>query len=165
MVEFTDYQCPFCRIFNREIFPKMRKEYIDTGKVRFVSLDLPLEQHSDAMKAAEAVRCAGDQGKYWELRAAILGDPRSPSENIIVEAARTLSLDPGLFNSCFGSGSHRTEIEGDQADAAFLQINGTPTFVLGKISQGNLNGTLVRGVLQYAALQQKLDELLGTGAG
>src|SRR6266699_2891633 len=72
IVEFTDLQCPVCRRFHAETFPIIKKNYIDTGKVRFVSRDMPLEYHQYALKAAEATRCAGDQGKFWELRGAIL---------------------------------------------------------------------------------------------
>ena len=62
MVEFTDYQCGFCQRFHMSTFPEIRKKFIDTGKVRFVSRDLPLDFHSNAMRAAQAARCAGDQG-------------------------------------------------------------------------------------------------------
>src|SRR5712692_8333967 len=68
LVEFADYQCPYCKRFHTDAYAELKKNYIDTGKVRFVSRDLPLEFHPFAMKAAEAARCAGDQQKYWELR-------------------------------------------------------------------------------------------------
>ena len=68
LVEFTDYQCPFCRQFNTGVYERLKKDYIDTGKLRFISRDLPLEIHSDAMTAAAASRCAGDQNKFWEMR-------------------------------------------------------------------------------------------------
>src|SRR5665213_2353557 len=68
IVEFTDYQCPFCRGFESTTFSEIRKKYIDTGKVRFVVRDLPLaEMHPDAMQAAEAAHCAGDQGQFWRM--------------------------------------------------------------------------------------------------
>jgi protein-disulfide isomerase len=67
MIEFTDYQCPFCRQFHRETFQALKKEFIDTGELRYVSRDLPLPMHKHALKAAEAARCAGDQGE-------VLGD-------------------------------------------------------------------------------------------
>jgi protein-disulfide isomerase len=72
VVEFTDYQCPFCRKFESDSFTQLKKEYIDTGKVRFVSRDLPLDFHPNAPGAAMATRCAGDQGKFWELRNAMM---------------------------------------------------------------------------------------------
>src|ERR1035441_4839957 len=68
IVEFTDYQCPFCQRFHTTAFPELKKNYIDTGKVRFYSRDMPLDFHPDAMRAAEAARCASDQGQFWRLR-------------------------------------------------------------------------------------------------
>ena len=67
-MEFTDYQCPYCQRFHVASFPELKRAYIDTGKVRFFSKDLPLDMHANAMRAAQAGRCAGEQGKFWELR-------------------------------------------------------------------------------------------------
>ncbi len=75
IVEFTDYQCPFCQRFHVTTFPDLKKNYIDTGKVRFYSRDLPLDFHANAMQAAEAARCAIEQGKFWELRDVMGANP------------------------------------------------------------------------------------------
>jgi protein-disulfide isomerase len=160
LLEFSDYQCPFCRAFDAEIFPEIRKEFIDSGKMRFVSLDLPLPQHPQAWITAEAVRCAGDQGKYWELRGALLTDQSSASEDLIKSAASLLSLDVNRLQICMSSHVHKNEIEEDVADADALQINGTPTFVLGRTLQGTLEGTILRGVMPYPALRERIDETL-----
>jgi protein-disulfide isomerase len=164
LLEFTDYQCPFCRAFQSEVFPKIREQYVDTGKVRYISLDLPLGQHLEAGTAAEAARCAGDQHRYWEFRAAVLDDKRSPSEDILIDLARSLSLDTKIFRQCLTSHAHHLEVEEDRSDAASLQINATPTFVIGRTSQGRLQGTILRGVLPYPAFQAKLEEMLKTSA-
>src|SRR5277367_6195365 len=71
VVEFADYQCPFCRKFHSETFAEIKKNYIDTGKVRYVSRDLPLDFHPNAAPAAQAARCAGEQHKFWEMHDAI----------------------------------------------------------------------------------------------
>jgi protein-disulfide isomerase len=69
MVEFTDYQCPFCQRFHMQVYSLLKKDFIDTGKVRFYSRDLPIESlHPNAIRAAQAARCAGDQGQFWQLR-------------------------------------------------------------------------------------------------
>ena len=75
MVEFTDYQCPFCQHFHVTTFGELKKNYIDTGKVRFYSRDLPLDFHPNAMRAAQAARCAIDQGKYWQIRDVMGANP------------------------------------------------------------------------------------------
>ena len=71
LVEFTDLECPYCRAFHVGAFERLKREYIDTGKVRFVSRDFPLDFHPNARPAALAVRCAGEQGKFWEMRHAV----------------------------------------------------------------------------------------------
>src|SRR5262249_6919584 len=82
IVEFADYQCPFCKRFHMNTYSELKKNYIDTGKVRFVSRDLPLEFHPYALKAAEAARYAGDQGKYWELRDALYSTSAPPNDKV-----------------------------------------------------------------------------------
>jgi Trk K+ transport system NAD-binding subunit len=77
IVEFTDYQCPFCQRFHVTAFPELKKAYIDTGKVRFFSKDMPLDFHPNAMRAAMAARCAGEQNKFWELRDTMGANPNS----------------------------------------------------------------------------------------
>jgi protein-disulfide isomerase len=161
LLEFSDYQCPFCRAFQTEIFPEIKKEYIDSGKLRFVSLDLPLLQHSEAQIAAEAARCAGDQGKYWELRDMLLTDQGTHHvDTVITGAASLLFLDISQLHSCINSQRHKGEIEEDAADADSLQINGTPTFILGKTAEGRLEGTVLRGVLPYPTFRERIDEIL-----
>jgi protein-disulfide isomerase len=162
LVEFSDYECPYCRVFHTEAFPKIKEEYIDTGKMRFISLDLPLPQHPEARRAAQAARCAGDQGKYWEMRDGLLAAQSSPSQDAIFSQARLLFLDAEKFRNCLNSNSHNSELEGDLADATFLQINGTPTFVLGRIKEGTLTGALLRGVMPYSALKTKIDQILAS---
>ncbi len=94
MVEFTDYQCPFCRRFESETFAQLKKNYIDTGKVRFVSRDLPLEFHPNAPRAAIAVRCAGEQHKFWEMHDAIMQDTATDlGPDAILKYAQKVSLD------------------------------------------------------------------------
>ena len=78
LVEFADYQCPFCKRFHKNTYAELKKTYIDTGQVRFVSRDFPMEFHPLALRAAEAARCAGDQNKYWEMRDALYSTSAPP---------------------------------------------------------------------------------------
>jgi protein-disulfide isomerase len=100
LVEFGDFQCPYCKKFHANAYAQLKKNYIDTGKLRFVSRDMPLEFHSYAFKAAEAARCAGDQQKYWELRDALLSNTVPPNDDAISKAVDTLSLDKDAFQAC-----------------------------------------------------------------
>lgn len=160
LVEFADYQCPFCKRFQSDSYAQLKKNYIDTGKVRFVSRDLPLEFHPYALKAAEAARCAGDQKKYWELRDAIIADPAPPDDAVIKKAAASVSLDINAFQACVASDKYKADVQKDASEAATLQISGTPSFVLAKSAKDKLDGTLIVGAQPFASFQSAIDALL-----
>jgi protein-disulfide isomerase len=162
LVEFSDYQCPFCKRFHTDAYAELKKNYIDTGKLRFVSRDLPLEFHPFALKAAEAVRCAGDQNKYWELRDALYTNAAPPNDDVIKEAAKSLSLDAKGFQSCLDSDKYKADVQKDASEAATLQISGTPTFVLAKSAKDKLDGVRIVGAQPFAAFQAAIDNLLKT---
>jgi protein-disulfide isomerase len=160
LVEFADYQCPFCKRFHTGVYAELKKNYIDTGKVRFVSRDLPLEFHPLALRAAEAARCAGEQGKYWELRDSLYADVAPPNEEVIEKAAASVSLDTQTFQTCLASSRYRAEVQQDASDAATLGISGTPTFVLARTAQAKLEGVRIVGAQPFAAFQSAIDGLL-----
>jgi len=93
VVEFLDYQCPYCRRFETETFSELKKQYIDTGKIRFISRDLPLPMHPHSQAAAEAARCATDQGKFWEMRSLLLEHNDRLEPDAITKYAQTAGLD------------------------------------------------------------------------
>ena len=162
LVEFADYQCPFCKRFHTDAYAELKKSYIDTGKLRFVSRDLPLEFHPFAMKAAEAARCAGDQNKYWELRDALYTNVAPPSDDVIKKAVESLSLDAKDFQTCLDSDKYKTDVQKDASEAAKLQISGTPTFVLAKSAKDKLDGVRIVGAQPFAAFQAAIEGLLKT---
>jgi protein-disulfide isomerase len=162
LVEFADYQCPFCKRFHTDAYAELKKNYIDTGKVRFVSRDLPLEFHPFAMKAAEAARCAGDQNKYWELRDALYSNVAPPNEEVIKKAVQSLSLDAKGFQACLDSDKYKADVQKDASEAATLQISGTPTFVLAKSAKDKLDGVRIVGAQPFAAFQAAIEGLLKT---
>jgi protein-disulfide isomerase len=159
MVEFTDYQCGFCQRFHLETFPEIRKKYIDTGKMRFVSRDLPLDFHSNAFHAAEAARCAGDQGQFWPMRNTLVANANKLGRDEIQGYAKTLKLDLTAFRSCMDTGKHAEAIKKDVALAMSLRIDGTPSFVLGKSTPEGVSGTLIVGALPFDAFEEKLGEI------
>jgi protein-disulfide isomerase len=160
LVEFADYQCPFCKRFHTDAYAELKKNYIDTGKVRFVSRDLPLEFHPFALKAAEAARCAGDQNKYWELRDALYANAAPPSEDVIKKAAESLSLDAKGFQACLDSDKYKDDVQKDASEAAKLQISGTPTFVLAKSAKDKLDGVRIVGAQPYASFDAAIQQML-----
>ena len=160
LVEFADYQCPYCKRFHSDAYAELKKSYIDTGKLRFVSRDLPLEFHPFALKAAEAVRCAGDQNKYWELRDSLYANAAPPNEEVIKKSVESLSLDEKGFQACMDSDKYKADVQKDASDAASLQISGTPTFVLAKSAKDKLDGIRMIGAQPFSAFQSAIDRLL-----
>ncbi len=159
LVEFTDYQCPFCRRWYNNTFKKLKKEYIDTGKVRFVLRDLPLGFHADAKPAARAAHCAGEQNKFWEMHDALFEGKGLKQDNFISYAGDIgLSMEP--FKACLDSDRYNQDIEKDVADAGKTSITGTPGFVVGKTTGNLIQGPLIVGAQPYDSFKAKIDQLL-----
>jgi protein-disulfide isomerase len=161
MVEFTDLQCPYCRQFATTTFDELKRNWIDTGKLRYISRDFPLEFHQQAMNAARAARCGGEQGKFWEMRWALMRNANLLSPAFISKTAADLKLDTQVFSACASSSKFDEAIEADVGEAASLGLTGTPTFIVGRTTPGVLEGSVLVGALPYARFDAKLRELLG----
>jgi len=160
MVEFTDYQCPFCRKYHTDTFAQLKKNYIDTGKVRFVSRDLPLDFHPYAQKAAEAARCAGEQNKYWELRDAMITNSADLTQDAILKYAQSNALDIPKFRACEDADKYKAEIQRDSADAATLGISATPSFVIGKTAKDSMDGDRVVGAVPVSVFEGEIQKFM-----
>jgi len=160
MVEYTDYECPFCRQFHVDSFEQIRRNYIDTGKLRYVSRDFPLDFHRNAQPAAMAARCAAEQNKFWELRHAMIVNASKLGPDQVMGYAKEQKLDMGKFQSCLKSGRHQAAVEADMAEGRSAGVSGTPSFVIGRVVNDRLEGVRVVGALPYMAIAQKLDQLL-----
>jgi protein-disulfide isomerase len=159
IVEFTDYQCPFCQRFHTTAFPELKKNYIDTGKVRFYSRDMPLDFHPDAMRAAEAARCASDQGQFWQLRDVMGANPNKLDMDSLVADATDLKMDVKAFRACVESEKYKSAVQTDVMEAMKIGANGTPTFVVGKSTPNGVDGELMVGAQPYPMFEEKLQEL------
>jgi protein-disulfide isomerase len=159
IVEYTDYQCPFCQRFHVTSFPELKKAYIDTGKVRFFSKDMPLDFHPNAMRAALAARCAGEQGKFWELRDTMGANPNSLDIEHIMNFASDLKLDTKALRACVDSEKYKEPVQRDVLEAMKIGANGTPTFIVGKSVGNGVDGELVVGALPYQMFDMKLKDL------
>jgi protein-disulfide isomerase len=159
MVEFTDFQCPFCQRFHVSTFADLKKNYIDTGKLRFVSRDLPLDFHPNAMQAANAGRCAGEQGQFWAMRDRMNSNPDKLDINNLVNYAQDLKLDVAAFRGCVESQKYKDAIQADANTAQQIGANGTPSFVLGKTTADGVDGELIIGAMPYQVFDQKLKDL------
>lgn len=161
MVEFTDLQCPFCRQFMLTSFDEIKKNWIDTGRLRYVTRDFPIaDLHAQAVPAARAARCAGEQGKFWEMRLALMRNANLLSPAYIAATASDLKLDTKTFAACSTSTKFDSEIDADVQEGLRLRVAGTPTFVLGRTANGTIEGPVVVGALPYAQFDAKLRQLL-----
>jgi protein-disulfide isomerase len=158
IVEFTDYQCTFCQRFNLETFPELKKKYIDTAKVRFTSRDMPLEFHSNAFHAAEAARCAGDQGQFWQMRERMIANASQLSAEQIRGYAKDLKLDAVQFAACMDSEKYAETVRTDSDAAEALGVTGTPSFLIGKSTPEGVSGVLLVGAVPLGAFEAKLKE-------
>ncbi len=162
IVEFSDYECPFCQRFFATTLPAIKKDYIDAGKVRYVFRDFPLDQvHPLARKAAEAAHCAGEQAKYWEMHDALFRNPGALAPPQLAEHARAIGLDGPAFDECLSSGRHAARVERGLADGAAASVRGTPAFVIGKTKAGDVvEGTPIRGAQSLETFRRIIDQAL-----
>jgi protein-disulfide isomerase len=150
LLEFTDYQCPYCRRFQAETWPALKRAYVDTGKVRFVLLDLPLDFHAGAEPAAEAAHCAAAQGGFWPMHDALLQSAASLEPRAIESLAAAQGLNLVRFRACTTRHETRGAIERNAALARSLGMNGTPAFILGTVQGGELRGNALMGSMPIA---------------
>ncbi|HET7756556.1 MAG TPA: DsbA family protein [Steroidobacteraceae bacterium] len=163
VVEFTDYQCPYCRRFQIETFPQLKRHYIDTGRVRYIVRDLPLPFHASAQPAAEAAHCAGEQGQFWPMHAALLVRAADLSSSGFERDARRLNLDLKRFDACLASHRYAAVITRNLEEADALGLSGTPSFIIGTAANGVLTGERVAGALPYEEFAALLRGRLGGG--
>ncbi len=143
----------------------MERDYIETGKVKYVIRDLPLESiHPLAMKAAEATHCAGEQGKYWEMHGRLFANQRQLARPEQSKHAQALGLDVAAFEQCVDSGKSAVRIRKDMAEAQRLQITGTPTFFLGLTDSNSsqIKGMRLSGAQPYAVFKDAIERLLSS---
>ncbi len=149
IVEFSDFQCPYCRRVQPTL-AKVKEKYGD--KIRWSFKDLPLVSiHPAARKAAEAARCAGDQGKFWEYRAAMF-EETDISDSLHTRTAEALELDGEKFQGCLDSDQYRDAVQADLTEAEGLGLTGTPAFLI--------NGVLLSGAQPFEAFEEVIDREL-----
>ena len=158
IIEFSDFECPFCKRFFDGTLKDIITNYVDTGKVKYVLRDFPLSDiHPDAEIAAEAANCANEQDKYWEFHDLLFQNQEDwISGNTTVEFKKygsSLGLNEEQFALCLESGKYVDEILMDMQDGLNAGVQGTPTFYI--------NGVKVVGAQVYSVFKQVIDEELG----
>jgi protein-disulfide isomerase len=135
--EFADFQCPACARF-APASKRLRDEYVESGQVRFVFFDLPLRQHKNAVEAAQAARCAGDQGAYWTMHDHLFDNQSEWADNskateVFTRYAEELGLNGRRFSNCLATDLHREAVERSREIAQQLRVTSTPTVMVDNI--------------------------------
>ena len=166
LIEMTDYQCPFCARYVTQTFPQILEEYVDTGKVRYVLMDMPLESiHRQAFKAAEATQCAAEQEKYWEMHDRLFSNQRAlePWSG----HAEALGMDVDAFTACLESGKHAQGIRDDMKFAAKAGVRGTPGFLLARTDPDDPTKVVgiisLRGAQPFSNFKIQIEQALSAG--
>jgi protein-disulfide isomerase len=156
VVEFTDFQCPYCRRYALQTLPRILETYVDSGQVRYVVKDFPLPSHPRAWKAAEAARCAGAQGAYWGIYRRLFEtqnewSQQGPDDVIetFVGDAEALGLDTASFQECLESGQYSEQVAQDVQDGQQAGVEGTPTFLI--------NDRLLAGAYTFETFRRIID--------
>ncbi len=160
IVEFTDYQCPFCRKFYLAAYKELKKEYVDTGKLRFVLRDLPLGFHQYAKPAAISAHCAGEQDKFWQMHDALFEGGGKFAPDDILGYAKSIGLENTAFKTCLSSGRYNQGIEQDVKDASKAGITGTPAFIVGRTTDNKVTGAFISGTRSFNVFKAEIDKLL-----
>jgi protein-disulfide isomerase len=152
VVEYADFQCPFCGRFARETYPTIKAEYIDTGKVRWVFRHFPLAIHANARDAAEASECAHDQGMFWEYHDHLFNNQAALDVASLKAYAGQLGLDQTTFDGCLDGGGKAARVQMDVDSGTALGVTGTPAFFIG--------GRRVQGFQTISQFRALLDDAL-----
>jgi protein-disulfide isomerase len=175
--EFSDFQCPFCERFHSETEPLLRQYYVDTGKVRFVyrsmgnfvSDNIARAQgtaaKTESQDSALAAYCAGEQNKFWEMKAHIYAnvigeDVGSFTDQRLKVIAETAGLDTNAFNACYDGGDYLDRVQQDQEDGQAAGVNGTPGFLVTYTVNGETKVRLIEGAQPFTVFQQELEAAL-----
>jgi protein-disulfide isomerase len=166
IVEFTDYQCPFCAQHARGTFHAIKEQFVDSGTVRYVVRDLPLPMHPLAERAARAARCAGQQGsgQYWRYHDALFEAQSRLADTTFAEVARKIGLHPGRFEACTKSERIAALVRQDAEEAGHAGLSGTPSFVVGRAAGGKVTGVVINGAFPLDQFRRAIRGVLSQSA-
>ena len=166
IVEFSDFECRFCSRFARETLGQIRREFVDTGKIRYMFSDYPIADiHDFAFRAGEAAECAREQGKYLEIRDRLLANQDRLAAPDLTSHARAVGLDMSTFDACLSQGRAAT-LRGRIARAERAGVRSTPTFLIGQVQPGGKLRVLkrVNGARHYDTFRRVLEQLVPSAA-
>jgi protein-disulfide isomerase len=159
---YGDLQCPDSAAFESQMLPQLRRDYIDTGRVRLEARAMPLSVHEDAVQAEAAARCAGEQGGYWQMRQRILAAQSDLGDPALVAHARALGLDEKRFEKSLKSGLWQEQVAQEKAQSAASGVERTPTLILARVQGDGSLAPVWSGAepRDYRALRRQLDRAM-----
>lgn len=167
LVEFSDYQCGFCARHVRQTLPELERDYVKTGKLRYVFRDFPVPSHAFAFKAHEAAACAGEQGKYWEMHDRLFANQAALQPSALPVHADLIGLAGPAFRRCLEDGRHAARVNQGLADGRAAGVTGTPAYFLGLTAPGKPTirvASAIRGAKPYAVFKEAIEALLALPA-
>ena len=166
VVEFSDFECPYCGRHFESTLPRIADEYVKTGKVLYVIRDFPIAQlHPHALKAAEAGHCAADQGKFWPMHDMLFSNQEHLEAADLLSYAPLVGLDKSVFEQCLSSSVHTQDVKQAVTYGVSLGVNATPTFFIGRIGADRRTvhaTTELAGAYPYSIFKQKIEEVLNS---
>ncbi len=162
LIEFSDFECPFCGRFATEIYPQIERDYIKAGRLRYMFVDDPIEQmHPNALKAHEAALCAGEQGKYWEMHARLFANQKALAPEGLRSHAEAAGADGAKLQECLTAGRHAARVRKNAAAAQQVGVRGTPTFLIGVVERGQFRAKRVlAGAQPYTVFKDAIETVL-----
>jgi protein-disulfide isomerase len=163
LIEYSDFECPFCGQHANTSYREIQKQFVDTGKIRYVFRHLPLEKlHPRARQAAQAAECARDENRFWEFHDLLFENQKTLSSADLEKYASALNLNTSEFKACLTSEKTAQRIDDSLAEAASLSLTGTPAFLIGQIeSDGTVRATTrISGAHPYEMFRDALDDAL-----
>ncbi|TAL12967.1 MAG: DsbA family protein [Nitrospirae bacterium] len=161
MVEFSDFTCGYCGKFFRETLPALKAEYLKAGKIRFAYRDYPRDEEGWGLVAAHASRCAGDQGRFWDMHDRLFEQHARLGTNVIMQLAKALRLNENAFAACMDSQKHVEAILADRNMAVKLGFRGTPGFLLVRADGRRFSDAfIIPGAVRYDTFRTEIEKLL-----
>ena len=161
VVEFSDFQCPYCGRFQQDTFAQLKKTYVDSGKIQYVFRDFPLVLHDHARSAAIAAHCAARQNTYWKMHDALFLQQARLGADLYKELAAGFQLDSPAFAACLNDPAAAAEVDRDLAYGQSVGVRGTPSFFVGRIEKGQVvDAKAISGAKPFTVFAQAIDSLL-----
>ena len=165
LVEFTDYQCPFCARHAGETMPRLKRDYIEPGKLRYYIRDFPLPSHAQARYAAVVALCAAGQGRFWKMHDLLFKNQKRLDPRLYLNLSNEIGLDPTRLSDCLTGADAIDKVNGDSIYGQSIGVDSTPKFFVGRIDGDRIIDVItIKGALPYPNFSSVIDNFLDVDA-